>query len=918
MAQPTLPLLKTKLFVVHPRPGLIRRERLAQRLDEIPHRRLTLISAPAGFGKTTLLSTWIADREYPVAWYSLDRGDNEIVRFLTYMVAALQTLHPEVGAGVRQALQMSQLPPVESLMASLINDLIACSDEFLLVLEDYHEIENGAIHEAMSFLLEHAPPIMHIAMTTRIDPPIPLARFRVRGELLELRASDLRFSSGESTAFLNELMNLGLSPDDINAVESKTEGWVAGLQMAALSLQGRQDVGEFISAFTGADKYVIDYLLEEVISRQPQEIQSAMLDLSILDRFNAPLFEALSGRDDGEQVLEILERGNLFLIPLDNRREWYRYHHLFSDLLRHRLRQLHVGSLPELHRRASRWFDEQGMIRDAAIHACRSEDSEFLAGFVERRWRRVLKANLHVDMPDFLDRIPEERVFANPRLILVKCWVLDQSERMRFFPTLLDTLERLIESEARSEAESEDYDDIKGQYYLLRVVQFRDTDIEAAIRYGKLALEYVPERPVASPDYQWLASRGLVYSNLGGAYLRMGDYDAAMEMFEETLRYGRGTGDLFTIVSALSDLGRLSFARGKITQAERYAVEQLEICRDNTFLHPVARQISYHLYGMVMLERNNLEAAEEYARKALNIPASFPPMHFIEIARLLYTVYLVMGNDEAAERIVRQMEDAVVGVRRDDPAVELVRLERLRLDIRRGHLHDVAEWVKSFADSHEVESGGLPNGGNGVPPGAMIEWISYGRMLLELGEIETAIGIFEDLRGTMTGEFMFRMRIGMLLLLATAYHRMERTEEALAAVTEALELGAPERIVRPFIQEGQGVVPLLMLYKRRQSSQRAVPEAYLDLLLDACGVESAPSIPVRSRGYASGDLMDPLTNRELEILELMAEGHSNRKIAEKLYVSINTIKTHVSNLFSKLDADNRVEALARAREAKIL
>jgi len=911
MAQPTLPLLKTKLFVVHPRPGLVRRERLAQRLDEIPHRRLTLISAPAGFGKTTLLSAWIADREYPAAWYSLDRGDNDVVRFLTYMIAALQTLHPEVGTDVRQALQMSQLPPIESLMASLINGLTVVPDAFLLVLEDYHEIENEQIHQAISFLLEHAPSTMHIAMTTRIDPPMPLARFRVRGELLELRASDLRFSPAESAAFLNELMRLGLSAADVGALESKTEGWAAGLQMAALSLQGRQDVGEFISAFTGADKYVIDYLLEEVVSRQPREIESAMLDLSILDRFNVSLFEALTGRDDGEHVLETLERDNLFLIPLDNRREWYRYHHLFSDLLRHRLRQMRPDALPELHRRASRWFEEQGLIRDATLYAARSEDPEFLARFVERRWRDVTSTNLHADISEYLSRIPEERVFASARLLLVRCWMMEQPGQTKLFPVLLDTLERLIETEP----EAEDLDDIRGQYHLQRVVEVRDTDPETAIHHGELALKYVPERLVSSPDSPWLASRGLVYSNLGGAHLRLGNYDKAMEMFEEALRYGRTTGDLFMIVSALSDLGRLSFARGKIAQAERYALEQLEICRDNTFLHPVARQLSYHLYGMVMLERNDLAAAEEYARKALGITTSLPPMHFVELARLLFTIYLVMGNDEEAERTLGQMEDAVGGLPKENPTVELVRLERLRLEARRGNLHDVADWVKSFAARHD---GGRAPGGVGLPSGAMIEWISYGRMLLELGELSNAIAVFEGLRGNLTGEFLYRMRIGMLVLLATAYYRTERVEEAVAAFTEALELGAPERIIRPFVQEGKAVVPLLMLSKRRPGAQRSVPESYLNILLDACGAEPVPTVPARPREYASGDILDPLTNRELEILQLMAEGHSNRRIAEKLYVSVNTIKTHVSNLFSKLDAENRVEALAHAREAGIL
>ena len=378
-----MPILATKLYIPLPRTKVVLRPRLIERLNEGLHRKLTLISAPAGFGKTTLVSEWVAGCERPVAWLSLDEGDNDPTRFLTYLVAALQTIAPNIGEGVVSALQSPQPPPTESILTTLLNEITAIPDNFVLVLDDYHVIDAKRIDDALTFLLEHLPPQMHLVITTREDPQLPLARLRARGQLTELRAADLRFTPAEAAEFLNQVMGLNLSAEEITALETRTEGWIAGLQLAALSMQGREDIPAFIRAFAGDNRYIVDYLVEEVLQRQPDHVRSFLLQTSILDRLNGPLCDAVTGQEEGNARLEALERGNFFVVPLDDRRHWYRYHHLFAEVLSAHLRAEQPDQVATLHRRASEWYEQHGSAADAIRHALAAEDFERAADLVE-------------------------------------------------------------------------------------------------------------------------------------------------------------------------------------------------------------------------------------------------------------------------------------------------------------------------------------------------------------------------------------------------------------------------------------------------------------------------------------------------------------------------------------------------------
>ena len=377
-------LLQTKLYVPRLRPSLVPRPHLIEKLNQGLHRKLTLISAPAGFGKTTLVSEWIAGGERPFAWLSLDERDSELTRFLTYFIAALQTLSPEIGKRVSGMLESPQPPPTEAILTALLNEIAAIPQEFALVLDDYHVVDAPPVDQALTFLLEHLPPQMHLVITTREDPNLPLARLRVRGQLTELRATDLRFSRNEAAAFLKQVMGLDLSEADIAALEARTEGWIAGLQMAALSMQGQQDATDFIQSFTGSHRFVLDYLVEEVLHQQPESVQKFLLQTAVLKQMTGPLCNALTGDNDSQEILESLEHANLFLVPLDNERRWYRYHHLFAELLRQRLQQsAEADDIADLHIRASQWYEANGQELEAFHHAAAANDVERAARLIE-------------------------------------------------------------------------------------------------------------------------------------------------------------------------------------------------------------------------------------------------------------------------------------------------------------------------------------------------------------------------------------------------------------------------------------------------------------------------------------------------------------------------------------------------------
>jgi LuxR family maltose regulon positive regulatory protein len=912
MAETSSPLLQTKLHPVRSQSGLVERERIMAALDEVPNRRLTLLSASAGFGKTTATSAWLERTGYPAAWVSLDAGDNSIERFLLYVVVALQNVDARIGAGVRRLIENGTIASVTALVDALINDIAQIDRGFVLVLDDYHVIHDGAIHDSMSYLLEHAPEQLHVLMTSRADPPFPLSRLRVRKQLQEIRASDLRFNVEEAAELFERTLPVALNAEHVEALLRKTEGWIAGLQMAGLSLRGREDIDGFISAFTGADRYVLDYLIEEVLGNQSYGTQQVMLELSVLDRFNGSLCEALTGFTDGAVLLEQLEEANLFLIPLDNRREWYRYHKLFGDLLQHRLRQLYPEKVAELHRRASRWFDEHALVLESCAHALSSGDRAFLTATLERNWAGVLREGTVPEMRALVDEAYTiEEILANPRLSIIRTMT---SFHDRDFNLMLRTLEA-TERLSAAETQAPDHADLVGHNYVLRGVYSRDRGLNAeSIEAIGRAIEVLPKRAPHAADYTSWTSEGMLLTILGSAYEQSRDYDRAEIKYHESIRFGRSAEDDFVVVSSLGNLGRMLVRRGDYEGALRYAAE-IETFRESpAYGQPRTAGIPLQIRTRVHLERHELEAARDAAELGLTLADVVDQR--LDLYRMLFSAYDGLGDQENALRIVEATERVPL----NDSLMRLAvvgQMMRVHWLWRRGQLDEAeqtAQLYREWIDTVKAK----PSSAINDTEFALISTAIFddARIALARGRADDAVKALEYLHAALAGSEHVAAIIETLVLLALAHDRQRDGDGAQTLLMDAMMRSAGPGMIRAFAVEGAPIARLLqqIVTKRRHELTR-IPPQYLQKLLDACRIDESVEV-MPHRAPLAEDFQ--LTSREQEILSLLAMGYSNQKIADKLYVSVNTVKTHMSNLFDKLGARSRVEALARAREAALL
>jgi LuxR family maltose regulon positive regulatory protein len=611
------PLLTTKLYIPPVRPGLVSRPRLIERLNEGLHRKLTLISAPAGFGKTTLLSEWVHRRSevtppLPVAWVSLDEGDNDPTRFLAYVIAALQTLalsqvegiEANIGKGALGALQSPQPPPMESVLTALINEIVTIPDSFALVLDDYHMIEAQPIHDALTFLLDHLPSQMHLVIASRADPPLPVARLRGRGQLTELRVDDLRFTPDEVAEFLNRIMGLGLSVDDITALDSRTEGWIAGLQMAAVSMQGRENISGFVAEFTGSQHYILDYLIEEVLQRQSESVQSFLLQTSILERMSGPLCDAITGTGNSHAMLEHLEHANLFVFPLDDNHHWYRYHILFADLLRQRLHRAQPDLVPTLHRRASEWYEQNGHTAAAIDHALSAGDPERAAHLIEQAAESMMMRSEIATLQSWVEALPDEMVRARPTLCVFHTWALMLSGHP------LEVAEARLQDAVEADAAGSVSGEVMAVRALIATYQGKTRQ---SIELAHQALELLPEES--------LSLRSLVAGFLSLNYFYSGDVVAARQALDETVRIGQRAGNVMNTVLALCHLAELSIIQGQLHEGRAFYEQALELAIDEQGQgqrQPIAG-IALIGLGRLLLEWNDLDGATRHLVEGIEL-----------------------------------------------------------------------------------------------------------------------------------------------------------------------------------------------------------------------------------------------------------------------------------------------------------
>jgi LuxR family transcriptional regulator, maltose regulon positive regulatory protein len=873
------PILATKLYKPPLRALSVRRPHLIARLNDGLRRKLTLVAAPAGFGKTTLVSEWVVSCGRPVAWLSLDEGDNDPSRFLSYLVTALGTVAPGIGEGTLRALQSPQPPPPDTLLTSLLNEIAAVPDEFVLVLDDYHVIDSKAVDSALAFLIEHQPPQMHLAIATREDPPLPLARLRARGELTELRVADLRFTPSEAAEFLNGVMDLALSEDDIGRLEARTEGWIAGLQLAAVSMQGRGDATAFIEQFTGSHRFVMDYLVEEVLQQQPESVQRFLLHSSILDRMCGPLCEAvlLNPPGSGQATLEYLERANLFTIPLDSERRWYRYHHLFAELLRQRLRQATAGNatdaIADLHIRASRWYEENGSDIEAFQHAAAANDVDRAERLAEGRGVPLhMRGAVHIII-DWLASLPKEVLDARPSLwwrhgamMLVVGQTIGVEEKFR---AAEDALQR-VEPTDRTR-------NLIGQIAAARAtLALTRYDVETMIAQSHRALEYLP------PNYR--SMRANAHWTLGMAYAFAGDRGAARESLLRAIEISKSVGDRFTTILATIGLGLVQELDNELHQAAETHRGVLAIAGDQPL------QIIYEAHlGMarILYEWNSLDAAEEHAQKSLHLARQYEKiidryiLCEVMLARLRLARRDLEGAASMLEQTAREAQE-----RRFVHRLPEVTAAQVPVLLMQGDIAGAADMAQRFD---------LP--------------LSRARVSLAGGSTTEALQVLEGYLRLVEEKGWNDERLKATLLQAVAFQAHGDEESALRALSDALTMAEPGGFVRLFIDEGDPVVRLL-----RTASHRGIMPGYVARLLAACEAE-APEMPARD---AAQPLAEPLSQREIEVLELIAQGLSNSEIGERLFLALDTVKGHNQRIFAKLQVGRRTEAVARARELGIL
>jgi LuxR family transcriptional regulator, maltose regulon positive regulatory protein len=908
-------LLSTKLFTHTVRKNLVPRPRLTEQLNEGLECKLTLISAPAGFGKTTLVSEWVASCKQPVAWLSMDEGDNDPVRFLSYLVAALQTIKAGIGEGALAVLQSPQPPPTEAILTVVLNEITTIPDPFIFVLDDYHVIDSKPVDSVLTFLLEHLPPQMHLVIATREDPNLPLARLRARGQLIELRAANLRLTSAEAAEFLNQVMGLNLSAEDIAALEARTEGWIAGLQLAAISMQGRSDTASFIQAFTGSHRFVLDYLVEEVLKHQPEPVRSFLLQTSILDRLCVPLCNAVTEREVSKEMLDVLERSNLFLIPLDDRRQWYRYHHLFAEVLQARLLDEQPDQVFSLHQRASEWYEHNDSVAEAIRHALAANDFERAATLIELavpNMRRNRQEATHTEL-GWLKALPNELVHFRPVLSVAYAYALFGDGELETIETRLRDAEWWLDPTTDEAGmvvvDKEEFRRLPAMIALLRAAQAlaRDDMLEAA-KNARQVLDLAPE------DAHLML--GGAASVLGLAAWTSGDLEAARRMTAEGMANVRLAGYISSAIGSAIVLADILIMQGHLHEALTTYEQGLQWAAQPGV--PVLRGAADMYVGMSDLhcEYNDLKTANQHllSSQALGELAGLPQNPYRWCAAMAQ-IRVAQGDLNGALDLLDQAERLYDS--NFSPNVRPIATRKVRVWVAQGRLGEALGWAREQGLSVENELSYLHE----------FDHITLARVLLACylsdhsnSSISEVMGLLERLLKAAEERGGKGSVIEILVLQAIAYHAQGNLPAALVSLQQVLALAEPEGYVRIFLDEGPNMLQLLREAAASEIMPRQGLPTYTDKLLVAFEAEhkrSADESPYPTPS-ASQPLIEPLSQRELEVLRLLKTELSGPEIAHELVISLSTVRTHTKSIYSKLNANNRRAAVKRAEDLHLI
>ncbi|MGB3715367.1 MAG: LuxR C-terminal-related transcriptional regulator [Candidatus Promineifilaceae bacterium] len=924
-------LLQTKLFIPQPRPNLVPRPRLIERLDQGLERnyKLSLVCAPAGFGKTTLITDWIqksektgrrmADEEVSpsslafqpsnVAWLSLDKNDNDPVRFLTYFTVALNQANLDLGQEIQAMLTSSQATAVEPFISAIINEVTTADtpSSFVIVLEDYHFIDSTAIHDGLIFLLEHLPPQMHLVMTSRSDPPLLLSRLRARDQMVEIRARDLRFTSREAADFLSETMGLNLTAEVVATFEQRTEGWIAGLQLAAISLQQQDDPLSYVTAFAGDDRYVADYLMEEVFQQQTASVKTFLLSSSILDSLSAPLCDAILKESSSRTTLNELEASNLFIVPMDNQRRWYRYHFLFADLLRQRLEELAPpGELEALHQRASRWYEENDFLFAAVEHAFAAGDYQCVIRLIEQGEQEIFQGSRLNTLIGWWADLPREMIEARPKLCLIYSWAWLATGHSEEAEGCLQVIEQVLGAKMEAlfaEGERAETLDPAVRVVLVEIAVIRGQlaiargDIGESLRLSELVLPYLGEvdQPFLHNSPTDLGN--IVFFNMGIAYKLLGNLSKAEPALIEAVRLGQERENAHLIAVAVGNLANVQVMQGRISQALLTCHQGLLMIQETAGRHsPMSARLHVEL-GVLYYERNDLEAAHRHLQEAIS---SAKPWGYWDA--------LLPGHTELARLRVAQGDwsgafaalDELAELGRGNPETVMPAVEsfRARLWAAQGNVKSAGLWIETSGLHVDGELSYVREG----------ESITSARVLMAQERWDEVEGLIDRLLVVTEDGDRWGRVIELLILQTLVLDAQDRPDEALDHLARALRLSEPQGYARIFVDEGESMARLLY----RAAAHGITPGYTGELLAAFQDLETRIAVESDVREPNRG-IIEPLSAREVEVLDCLTEGRSNREIAQRLTISLTTVKTHTRNIYRKLDVSSRTQAVAKGK-----
>ena len=886
------PLLTTKFHTPPQRAEVVERPQLTERLNAITPGKLALVTAPAGFGKTTLIVDWINNQlpkphQGRVSWLSLDSTDNTPLQFWTYVIAALQHVNPSLGRTLQPSLHAaSPLPPIETLLTALINEITLDRQPLLLSIDDYHEITNPEIHQGTAFLIENLPPNLQLIILSREDMPFSISRYRVNGKLVEIRAADLRFSEAESTAFFNDLLSMSLTVDDIQAINTRTEGWVAGLQLAALSLKSTDDKSAFIQAFKGSHRFLTDYLVDEVLSRQTAATQQFLWRTAILDRFCAEVCDELTDAENSHQLLRQLEQANLFIVPLDDERRWFRYHHLFAEFLRLRLHELEAQKIPDLYQRAIQWFRQAGLSREALHYALKTQDYEQAVELMDTLAPEILEHDNHMLLIQWAAEIPQALAAQQPLLCAYVGWAYLLSGELDKAQRWLDRTETNITG-----IDSNKERLIRGYVFAHRAyIVFLHGDYTTTLDYARQALSLLPRENKAI--------RARTFTTLGNALNYAGQLNEAKKAFQEAIQIAREIDSLSLALFSYCSLGEVFRDEGRLSEAEKTYQQVLLFAEELTGQQeiPLTGFAIFEL-GVIARERNEFDEAIKLLDKGVKLCREWQQGEALAIGLMeLAETHRLHGAFAECETALNDVRQVAADI--SPWAANLVEGFAARLALSRGEVTKAIQWASQTdldQESHEI---GFERFSDCLP---LI------RLHIATGHPQKALSLTEYLIARDRGIGRKGRLLDVLALRAAALIELNQTNQAMQVLTEAIQIAAPENIVRPFLDEGARLLSCL----------RKLPSSpYREDLLTILQERQQPSSSSPKNEQTS--MVEPLNEREIAVLRLMAAGRSNSEIGEELFLSVNTIRWYASQIYTKLGVKNRSAAAARSRELGIL